>query len=183
MNNREEIIVDNEDAQLFTLSTPPTSGYLGEWINQNSEEEEFKYVGVNEWRSPARWTSTTDQNYYGKSIRSAVVVRSGKGDQYAEWKIPVPNAGRYELYYYARRPEQLRRENRWGRKKYYYHFTVSSEMDEFEEKAELNMRRSDDGWNLLDTYGITGDTLIVRLTDESELNMIAADAVKLVRKN
>lgn len=183
MNNREEIIVDNEDTRLFTLSTPPTSGYLGEWINQNSEEEEFKYVGVNEWRSPARWTSTTDQNYYGKSIRSAVVVRSGKGDQYAEWKIPVPNAGRYELYYYARRPEQLRRENRWGRKKYYYHFTVSSEMDEFEEKAELNMRRIDDGWNLLDTYGITGDTLIVRLTDESELNMIAADAVKLVRKN
>ena len=183
MNNREEIIVDNEDTQLFTLSTPPTSGYLGEWINQNSEEEEFKYVGVNEWRSPARWTSTTDQNYYGKSIRSAVVVRSGKGDQYAEWKIPVPSAGRYELYYYARRPEQLRRENRWGRKKYYYHFTVSSELDEFEEKAELNMRRIDDGWNLLDTYGITGDTLIVRLTDESELNMIAADAVKLVRKN
>ena len=73
--------------------------------------------------------------------------------------------------------------DRWGRKKYYYHFTVSSELDEFEEKAELNMRRIDDGWNLLDTYGITGDTLIVRLTDESELNMIAADAVKLVRKN
>ncbi len=183
MKNKEEIIVDNEDTDLFNLSTPPPSGYLGEWINQNGEEEEFKYVGVNEWRSPARWTSTTDQNYYGKSIRSAVVIRSGKGDQYAQWKIPVPSAGRYELYYYVRRPEQLRRENRWGRKKYLYHFTVSSETDEFEEKAELNMRRVDDGWNLIDTYGITGDTLTVRLTDESELNMIAADAVKLIRKN
>ena len=183
MNDKEEVIVDNEDAHLFTLSTPPHSGYLGEWINSNSEEEEFKYVGVNEWRAPARWTSTTDQNYYGRSIRSAVLIRSGKGDQYAQWKIPVPNAGRYELYYHVRRPEQLRRENRWGRKKYFYHFTVNSEADEYEEKAELNMRRVDDGWNLIGTYGLTGDTLTVRLTDESELNMIAADAVKLVKKN
>ncbi len=183
MNDKEEVIVDNEDSHLFTLSTPPPSGYLGEWINSNSEEEEFKYVGINEWRAPARWTSTTDQNYYGRSIRSAVLIRSGKGDQYAQWKIPVPNAGRYELYYHVRRPEQLRRENRWGRKKYFYHFIVNSEADEYEEKAELNMRRVDDGWNLIGTYGLTGDTLTVRLTDESELNMIAADAVKLVKKN
>lgn len=190
VNDEEEIVVDNEDSLLFTLSTPPPSGYLSEWFNTNSEEDEFKYVGVNEWRTPARWTSTTDQNYYGKSIRSAVVIRSGKGDQYAQWKIPVPNAGRYELYYHSRYPEQLRRERggRWGGgggggKKYLYHFIVSSEMDGFEEKAELNMRRSSDGWNLIDTYGLTGDTLTVRLTDESELRMIAADAVKLVRKN
>ncbi len=182
MKDKEEIVVDNEDAELFTLSTPPPSGYLGEWINKSSEEEEFKYVGVNEWQTPARWTSTTDQNYYGRSIRSAVLIRSGKGNQYAQWKIPVPNAGRYELYYHTRRPEQLRRENRWGRKKYSYNFIITSETDGYEEKAELNMRRIDDGWNLIDTYGLTGDTLVVRLTDESELNMIAADAVKLVKK-
>ena len=182
LDNKEEIIVDNEDAGLFTLSVPPPSGYLGEWINHNTDEEDFKYVGVNEWHAPARWTNTTDQNYYGRSIRSAAVIRSGKGNQYAEWKIPVSAPGRYELYYHVRRPEQLRRENRWGRKKYFYHFIVSSETDGYEEKTELNMRRSSDGWNLIDTYGLTGDTLIVRLTDESELNMIAADAVKLVRK-
>lgn len=182
MDDKEEIIVDNEDAHLFTLSTPPPSGYLGEWINKNTEEEEFKYVGINEWQAPARWTLTTDQNYYGRSIRSAVHIRSGKGDQYAQWKIPVPNAGRYELYYHVRRPEQLRRENRWGRKKYFYHFTINSEADDYEDKYELNMRQTDDGWNLIGTYGLTGDTLIVRLTDESELKMIAADAVKLVKK-
>ncbi|MBR6588879.1 MAG: xanthan lyase [Bacteroidaceae bacterium] len=182
LDNKEEIIVDNEDADLFTLSVPPPSGYLGEWINHNTDEEDFRYVGVNEWHAPARWTNTTDQNYYGRSIRSAAVIRSGKGNQYAEWKIPVSAPGRYELYYHVRRPEQLRRENWWGRKKYFYHFIVSSETDGYEEKTELNMRRSSDGWNLIDTYGLTGDTLIVRLTDESELNMIAADAVKLVRK-
>ena len=182
LSNKEEIIVDNEDSALFTLSVPPPSGYLEEWINKNSEEESFKYVGINEWRSPARWTMTTDQNYYGESIRSAAIIRSGKGNQYAEWKIPVPSAGRYELYYHVRRPEQLRRENRWGRKKYYYHFVVTSEADDYEAKAEINMRRADDGWNLIDTYGLIGDTLVVRLTDESELNMITADAVKLVKK-
>ena len=86
------------------------------------------------------------------------------------------------MYYHVRRPEQLRRENRWGKKKYFYHFIVSSEVDEYEEEAELNMRQAYDGWNLIDTYGLTGDTLVVRLTDESELNMISADAVKIVKK-
>ena len=182
LDNKEEIIVDNEDSLLFKLSEPPTSGYLGEWINKNSEEESFKYVGVNEWRSPTKWTATTDQNYFGRSIRSAVVIRSGMGDQFAEWKIPVPSPGRYELYYHVRRPEQLRRENWWGRKKYLYCFEIESEEDDYEDVFELNMRRASDGWNMLDTYGLTCDTLVVRLTDKSELNMIVADAVKLVKK-
>lgn len=183
LNNEEEVIVDNEDTLLFTLSEPPHSGYIGELINKNTEEESFKYVGVSEWNSPARWTSTTDQNYYGRSIRSASVIRSGKGEQYAEWKIPVPSIGRYELYYYVRRPEQLRRNNRGGgRKDYLYEFIISSEVDDYEEMFELDMRRARDGWYLLDTYGITGDTLVVRLTDKSELGMITADAVKIVKK-
>ena len=182
LNNQEEIIVDNEDEKLFTLSNPPHSGYLGEWVNNNSDEEEFKYVGVSEWRAPARWTYTTGPNHYGRSIRSTVMIRSGKGDQYAEWKIPVPSPGRYELYYHTRRPEQLRRNNRGGRKKYLYNFIVSSEIDEYEDHMELDMRRVSDGWNLIDTYGLTGDTLVVRLTDKSELNMISADAVKIIKK-
>lgn len=183
MTEKDEIIVDNEDSQLFSLSTPPTSGLLGEWINRNSEEEEFKYVGVNEWRSPVRWTSTTDQSYYGTSIRSAMVIRSGKGEQYAQWKLPVPTPGRYELYYHVRRPEQLRRERGGGRKKFLYHFKVTSDIDGYDDEIEFDVRRSGDGWNLIETYGITGDTLTVRLTDESDLNMIAADAVKLVKRN
>ena len=167
---------------LFTLSEPPHSGYIGELINKNTEEESFKYVGISEWNSPARWTSTTDQSYYGRSIRSATVIRSGKGEQYAEWKIPVPSIGRYELYYYVRRPEELRRNNWGGRKNFLYEFIISSEVDDYEEVFELDMRRARDGWYLLDTYGITGDTLVVRLTDKSELNMITADAVKIVKK-
>jgi hypothetical protein len=182
LNNEEEVIVDNEDTLLFTLSEPPHSGYIGELINKNTEEESFKYVGISEWNSPARWTSTTDQSYYGRSIRSATVIRSGKGEQYAEWKIPVPSIGRYDLYYYVRRPEELRRNNWGGRKNFLYEFIISSEVDDYEEVFELDMRRARDGWYLLDTYGITGDTLVVRLTDKSELNMITADAVKIVKK-
>lgn len=183
LTDTEEVIVDNEDSLLFSLSEPPASGYLEEWINRSSEEDDFKYVGINDWRAPARWTATTDQNYYGQSIRSAVVIRSGKGGQFAEWKIPVPTPGKYELYYHVRRPEQIRgHDRRGGGKKYFYNFVIKSEADDYEEKAELNMRRSGDGWNLIDTYGLTGDTLIVRLTDESELNIIAADAVKLIKK-
>lgn len=81
-----------------------------------------------------------------------------------------------------RRPEELIRNNWGGRKNFLYEFIISSEVDDYEEVFELDMRRARDGWYLLDTYGITGDTLVVRLTDKSELNMITADAVKIVKK-
>ena len=178
---KDEIIVDNEDGeQFFELSVPPPSGMLNEWIKQKSIDEDFKYSGFREWNPPMRWTLTTDGGFYGKSIRSAAVIRSGGGEEYAKWKIPIPEHGRYELYYHVRKPMELN----WGgwhnRGRRMYDFIV--ETGEHKEVNELNMRRADNGWVLLGTFEANCDTMYVTLTNKTKLRYITADAVKLIKR-
>ncbi len=177
---KDEIIVDNEDERFFELSTPPPSGMLNEWIKKKSIDEDFKYSGIMEWNPPMRWTLTTDGGYYGKSIRSAAIIRSGDGEEYARWNIPVPEPGRYELYYYVRKPGEVY----WGgwhnRGRKMYNFRV--ETDDYEEEHEINIRRADNGWSLIGTFDVNCDTMRVTLTNKTRLRYISADAVKLVKR-
>ena len=177
---KDETIVDNEDESLFELSVPPPSGLLNEWIKKKSIDEDFKYSGIMEWNPPMRWTLTTDGGYYGKSIRSAAVIRSGDGEEYAKWKLPVAEPGRYELYYYVRKPGEVH----WGgwhnRGRKMYNFVI--ETGEHTEEHELNMRRAENGWTLLSTFDLACDTVTVTLTNKTKLRYISADAVKLVKR-
>ena len=158
---------------------PPPSGLLNEWIKKKSIDEDFKYSGFREWNPPMRWTLTTDGAFYGKSIRSAAVIRAGGGEEYAKWKLPVPEHGRYELYYHVRKPWDFGGgwHNR-GRKM--YNFII--ETDDYIEEHELNMRRANDGWTLLGTFDVACDTMTVTLTNKTKLRYISADAVKLVKR-
>lgn len=177
---KDEIIIDNEDTQFFELSVPPPSGLLNEWIKQKSIDEDFKYSGFAEWNPPMRWTMTTAGGFYGKSIRSAAIIRAGDGEEYARWKIPVPEPGRYELYYYVCKPGEVY----WGgwhnRGRKMYNFIVDT--GEHVEEHEVNMRRADNGWTLLGTFDIACDTMNVTLTNKTKLRYISADAVKLVKR-
>ena len=92
-----EVIVDNEDSTLLSLSAPEVVGLLPQWLDR-MEDDSFPYSGVSNWRPPLRWTLTTNDKYYGTHIRSAYVVRSGSGTQTATWRIPVPESGQYDLY-------------------------------------------------------------------------------------
>lgn len=178
LDNTGEIIVDNEDEHLFTLSDPPPSGLLNEWVQKKSDEEHFRYSGMNEWNPPVRWTPVVKQDFYGKSIRSAVIIASGNGNEYARWKIPVPEYGRYDLFYHVYRPEELRRRGSSGKKLYRFYI----EMDDEEELVELNVRHAGEGWAMLGSFNVNCDTMTVTLTNETGLKYITADAVKLVGK-
>ena len=61
-----------------------------------------------------------------------------------------------------------------------YRFKVR--YDDYEEKAYINMRRAEDGWNFLGTYNFKADTIEVVLTNESAQQTITADAVKIVKR-
>ena len=176
----EDIIVDNEDEQLFELSVPPPSGLINEWIKQKSIDEDFKYSGFAEWNPPMRWTLTTDAGFYGKSIRSAAVIRSGDGEEYAKWKLPIPEHGRYELYYHVRKPGEIH----WGgwhnRGRKMYNMIV--ETGDHRDEHEINLRRVDNGWVLIGTFDVACDTMNVTLTNKTKLRYITADAVKLVKR-
>lgn len=171
-----EVIVDNEDSTLFSLSEPERVGWLTQWLDKQ-EETSFKYVGVSWWRPAYQWTATTNAGYYGKYIRSAYVIKNGNGSQTATWKVPVPSEGHYELYYYVYRNEDIRR-GRGGDGEYHFKIDYDGEMED----AYLNLRRANDGWEQIGTYYIASDTLRVTLTNESRLRSVAADAVKIVKR-
>lgn len=179
-----EVIVDNEDSTLFVLSAPEVVGLLPQWLDQ-VDDNSFRYSGVSGWRPPLQWTLTTNDKYYGTSVRSAHVIKSGSGNQIATWKIPVPDEGQYDLFYWVYKPDELRRgRGRGGRGRTRgdaeYRFKVR--YDEDEENAYIDLQRSEEGWSLLGTYFFSNDTVEVVLSDDSKLRTVTADAVKIVRR-
>lgn len=183
-----ELIVDNEDSALFVLSAPDVVGLLPQWLDR-VDDNSFRYSGVSSWRPPLQWTLTTNDKYYGTHVRSAYVIKSGSGSQTATWKIPVPDAGQYDLYYYVYKPDELRRgrgrgPGGGGRGRSggdpEYHFKVR--YDDDEENAYINLQRSEEGWSILGTYFFSNDTVQVVLSNNCKLRTVTADAVKIVRR-
>lgn len=171
----DEIIVDNEDSLLFSCSEPGVIGLLPKWLDK-VEDTSFKYKGVTWWRPPLYWVLTTKAGYYGEYIRSAYTVKSGDGSQTATWKIPLPSPGHYEVYHWMFNED--RRNNRDNNGE--YHFKVI--YDDEEEDSFLNMRRVEDGWNLIGVYYVNSDSMQVVLSNDSKLRMITADAIRVVKR-
>jgi len=186
-----EIIVDNEDSTLFALSRPLRTGYLSKWIDKARENNnEFIYEGFSDWRTFSQWTLVTEQNLYGDYIRSAYIISPGDGSQYAQWNIPVNAAGVYDVYYYASPAlyNNNNRNRRWNNNNNNNGRRVTNDYN-FEigqfgvtDNVSMNMRRADDGWNLLGTFRFEADTVNVTLNNRSGISVIVADAVRLVKR-
>lgn len=177
-----EVIVDNEDSTLFILSEPDVVGLLPKWLDQVGDNT-FRYSGVSNWSPPLQWTLTTNEKYYGTHIRSAYVIKSGNGSQTATWKIPLPAAGSYDLYYHVQKPDEVRRRGRrGGRGRGDAEYSFKVKYNDEEEDAYIDIQRSDEGWSILGTYYFSEDTVQVVLTNECKLRSVTADAVKVVRR-
>jgi ABC-type transport system involved in multi-copper enzyme maturation permease subunit len=174
-----EIIVDNEDS-LFFLSKTLIVGLLPKWLDE-SETEHSKYSGISPWRPPVEWKATTNQNYYGKYIRSAYAIKSGNGNQTATWKVPIPDEGRYVVYYYTQKNNDRRggrdRDNKENNE---YHFKINYSGDT--EDAWLNVSKANNTWEPIGAYYFNADTISIVLTNESKQNVVIADAVKIVKQ-
>lgn len=188
-----EIIVDNEDSELFSLSKPIRTGYLSKWIDKSRENKnEFIYEGFSDWRTYTLWTLVTEQNLYGDYIRSAYIISPGDGSQYARWKVPLEEAGVYDVYFYTS-PDMYNNNNRnrrWNNNNYNnnngrrvtndYNFEI--EQFNMQDRVSLNMWRAEEGWNLLGTFRFEADTVKVSLNNRSGVSVIVADAVRLVKR-
>ena len=183
-----EVIVDNEDKELFELSHPDIVGLLPQWLDQIGDDS-FPYSGVQSWRPPLQWTLTTNDKYYGTHIRSAYAIKSGNGNQTATWKVPVPEKGLYDLFYYITLQDDQRnrsQNNRGGNNsgssgKMEYHLKVQYDNDV--DHAYINLRRAEDGWNRVGAYYFSEDTIKVVLSNDiANVRMVTADAVKIVKR-
>ncbi|MFI3285440.1 MAG: ABC transporter permease [Rikenellaceae bacterium] len=196
MTPKSEIISDNEDSELFTLSESPKSGYLNTWIDQ-SIDTKMTYKSPT-MRTSYKWSLVSGQQFYGKSILSAWQIRKGDGSQYAEWKIPVNSGERYAISFSTTPPQELMRSNnrrhRPGEQSnaasnvdLTYSFTIDNGEGADDVKFDFtnmsNSRSSSLSWEWLGDYTAHQDTIIVRLTNKSGIERINADAVKATRIN
>jgi hypothetical protein len=178
-----EIIFDNEDPG-FVVSKPRTSSLIqrifmpSDGSSIGNGKKELKYKGIIFWNPPVEWTLTTNEQFYGKQIRSAYYLKGGNGDRKATWNVPIKVAGYYKLSAYI--PKIRGGWNRDEKTDEEYNFTIFH--DDGQDHQVVNMKDNDSGWMEIGSYHFSPDTVKIELTNLSKARNIFADAVKLVRE-
>jgi hypothetical protein len=173
--NEGEIIVDNEDPN-FEFSQYEEVSRLRKWLRPAGDDG-FKYKGTQVWRPPLNWTATTDDRFFGEFIRSALYIKAGEGSKEAKWKIPVPEAGRYNVLYHVFKDDSFNWDNN---QRGIYQFTIPHQNGVDRPTLELTGNTTD-GWASIGDYAFAADTITITLSNESRLRAIFADAIKLVK--
>ncbi|MFI3269631.1 MAG: ABC transporter permease subunit [Rikenellaceae bacterium] len=185
-----EIIVDDNDEGLFEVSAPPMSGFLNRWIDETSDND-MKYKSSSGQRPNFKWTLTSGTQFNGDVVQSGWQIRSGDGDQYVRWKVPVERGQRYALYFSTTTPWEVSHHNK-SRDKYKgkdlsYRFSVETgdEYGASDMKYDFRkMGRISGGpfaWEWIGDYEAKQDTIYIKLTNKSDIQRISADAVKVVK--
>jgi hypothetical protein len=194
-----ETIVDNEDPG-FEVTGGGYHSLLQKWL-LSDEAAGSKYQGYNTYHPPTSWTLTTNSEFFGRYIRSGYYIKTGDGSMKAKWHVPIKEAGYYEVYYYLYRSRDMMRRgggpggggpgggapggggmgggNNRQEQKGEYLFTIHS--DNGAEETTLDNATAEDGWNHIGSYYFSPDSALIELSNKSELKIINADAVKIVK--
>ncbi|MFC1614133.1 hypothetical protein ACFL5K_02430 [Gemmatimonadota bacterium] len=171
------IIVDNEDPA-FEVHELESESFLKKLLNL-SDEDRQEYIGLSQWRMPARWSNALRGEFYGKYRHSAHYIKAGKGESKVSWKAELPSSGEYDLYYHVIEIPAMR----WGRGGQGggdplkdFHFVINH--DDGEEELKIDMDGAEPGWYLIGTFYFSEGPAEVELTDQSKGTMVYADAVK-----
>ncbi len=200
----DEYVVDNEDEGFSSVSVSRESKLKQYIDSRKTQEEEISYGSLNQYWTPAKWTPVAHSAYYGETVRSALVTRSGDGANTATWTTLLPETGFYDVYVYIpvsamyQRPSGRRQSSGGGSggsgqgmgnrrmgpefadKGTDYHYTISS--NEGTEKVVYMLDNPEDGWNRLGSFHFPADTAVIELSNFTGGKRVIADAVKWVRR-
>jgi hypothetical protein len=199
---KDEYVVDNEDDGFSSFSISRESK-LKQYVDSRKQEEEgLLYESLNEWWTPSRWTPVAHAAYYGETVRSAMAIRNGDGNNHATWSTRLPEKGFYDVYVYIPVSAMYKRPSRrdqggggqggqrQGERRGFgpefadkgtdYNYTISS--SEGTEKVMYELNSPEDGWNRLGSFHFPADSVSIRLTNQTDGRRVIADAVKWVRR-
>ncbi len=178
-------VVDNEDDG-FSIVNFVQPNWLRKTMMSffDEESDNTPYVAMRTYDAPSSWEPTTDEEFYGRFVRSAYFKRAGDGQNKVMWETDLLSTGDYDVYYFAqesRRPPggRGRRNPGWEppteKEK---HFAVYH--DNGVEEVTLDPEYAEQGWNYLGTFRLSEGETKVELTDQNEGQFVTADAVKWV---
>jgi ABC-type transport system involved in multi-copper enzyme maturation permease subunit len=174
-----EIILDNEDPG-FKVEQPVSQSLIKKlFFSSDNPEDNLKYKGMSFWNPPVDWTLITNDQFYGKQIRSAYYMKGGTGNCKAIWNVPLKEGGYYKLWAFIPKI-------RFGRggdekKNEEYNYTVFN--DNGKDHQIVNLKNIDGGWVELGSYHFSSGTAKIELSNLSKARTVFADAVKLVKEN
>lgn len=173
----DEIIVDNDDPGFKVLKA---KGFDLLFLFGRGKRGSKYYNRVKPVDS---WVPIIDQHCYGFPVRSAFYKRAGNGQQKVEWSTQLPQAGKYEVFFYHVKPYSV---NYDPVQEFYY--TVFDGREEHE--VIIPVQGKEVGWVSLGVFEFTGESAKVTLRDKDRGNIggensrpqeLVADAVKWVR--
>jgi hypothetical protein len=183
-----EIILDNEDSG-FKVEQPVSQSLIKKlFFSSDKPEDNLKYKGMVQWNPPVDWTLITNDQFYGKQIRSAYYIKGGTGNCKAIWNLPLKEKGFYKLSAWI--PKVGFRDRGHGpggghgeETTVEYSYVIYS--DDGKDHQVINLKNVDGGWTELGSYHFTPGTAKLELSNLSKASrtVIIADAVKLVREN
>lgn len=177
-----EIILDNEDPG-FKIEQPNSQSLIKKiFMSSDKTEDDLKYKGMMFWNPPVDWTLTTNEQFYGKQIRSAYYMKGGSGTSKAVWNVPLKERGYYKLSAFIPKI-QMRggRDHSDEKKNEEYNYTVFN--DAGKDRQVVNLKDLDGGWVELGSYQFSSGTAKIELSNLSKARFVFADAVKLVKEN
>jgi ABC-type transport system involved in multi-copper enzyme maturation permease subunit len=177
--NENELIVDNRDAG-FTSYDPALENPLRKFVESRKKEESSEFVGQGFGQAPASWSLSPDAGFFGKIEHSAMIIRSGDGSKKASWSIALPDEAYYDVYVYLNAPRRFGPRRGRGGDDGSYHYIIPHA--DGTEEIELKVDDFEDGWNLLGSFYLSGDSAMVTLTDAGGASRVVADAVKWVKQ-
>lgn len=176
-NRVDEIVVDNDDPGFKVLKAKGFDllALFGR------EERGTKYYDRID--TPEAWVPFINEHCYGFPIRSAFYKRAGSGEHKVEWKTRLPEAGKYEVFFYHVSPHFVEYDPIQE-----FHYTVFDGREEHE--VVIPVQGKEVGWVSLGVFEFTGESAKVTLSDKDRGNIggengrsqeLVADAVKWVR--
>ena len=114
-------------------------------FTSDKSEDKLKYKGMSPWNPPVDWTLITNDQFYGKQIRSAYYIKGGTGNCKAVWNLPLKEKGFYKLSAYIGKMRMMG--GRGGRDEKTtdeYHYSISS--DDGLDHQTIDLKNADGGW-------------------------------------
>ncbi|MFH2034782.1 MAG: hypothetical protein ABIJ45_00120 [Candidatus Zixiibacteriota bacterium] len=181
-----ELVVDNEDSG-FKIVTEIKENWFRKLLLTlfGREEDEDTYVGMRIWDPPGRWLATTNQDFYGKFIRSAEYKRYGDCQVKVAWFADIEKPGDYDIYYYClgeNMPVSWDRHRGGGRPTPKGKMDMLIYHDDGLDEISIDLATAEVGWNYLGTFRFSRGEGKVELSDKTENDIVVADAVKWVKK-
>jgi len=125
-------------------------------------------------RIPSRWSRAVSGSAWGTYRHTAVVTRGGTGERAATLTATIPSDGEWRLELHLPHKDRFRRARSWGSWPLEIRDSSGTHTVTFDSAA------ADMGWNAVDTLRLTAGEVTVRLTDDTDGDIVVADAIRWI---